>query len=225
MKLKTIKSLKSSKFVGPNNIPTKISIPLSELISKSFSTGCFLNICKTARCIPIFKTESRLLCNNYRPISLLSNIRKIIEKIMHQRLNKFLEENNCFYNLQFRFCLNLSTNNTLLSIVENIQTDQDNGDFAAGVFIDLKKAFDTVDHDILLQKLKYYGVRIIERLVPILLKNRKQFISISNSTSNTNKITTCVLQGSVLGPLLFLLYINDIHRCLKYSKTLQMTQI
>ena len=156
-----INSIKSSKCVGPNSIPTKIlhlikdkiSIPLSELINKSFATGCFPNICKTAKVIPIFKTESRLLCNNYRPISLLSNISKIIEKIMYQRLNNFLEETNCFYNLQFGFRLNLSTNNALLSIIENIQTDLDNGDFAAGVLIDLKKVFDKVSHDILLKKL------------------------------------------------------------------------
>ena len=84
-------------------IKDKISIPLSELINKSFATGCFPNICKTAKVILIFKTESRLLCNNYRPISLLSNISKIIEKIMHQRLQKFLEETIAFttYSLDF----------------------------------------------------------------------------------------------------------------------------
>ena len=112
---------------------------------------------------PIFKTNSRLLCNNNRPISLLSNISKIIDKIMHQRLNKFLEEKNCFYNLQFGFRLNLSTNNALLSIIENILTDLDNGNFVVSVFIDFKKAFDIIEHDILPKKLEYYGVRGLSR--------------------------------------------------------------
>ena len=136
---------------------------LVNFISNPSLTGCFPNICKTAKVIPIFKTESRLLCNNYRPISLLSNISKIIEKIIHQKRNKFLEGINCFYNLHFRFRLNLSTNNALLSIIENIQTDLDNGNFSAGVLIDLKKAFDIVDHDILLKKLEYYGLRKLSR--------------------------------------------------------------
>ena len=136
---------------------------LVNFISNPSLTGCFPNICKTAKVIPIFKTESRLLCNNYRPISLLSNIIKIIEKIVHQKSNKFLEGINCFYNLHIRFRLNHNTNNALLSVTENTQTDLDNEDFTAGVFIDLKKAFDIVDHDILLKKLEYYGVRELSR--------------------------------------------------------------
>ena len=126
---------------------------MSELMNKSFSADCFPNICKTVKVISIFKTESKLLFNNFKPISLWLNISKIIEKIMQQILNRVLEETNCFYNLQFGFHLNLSTNNALLFVIENIQTDLDNGNFAAGVLIDLKKVFDKVSHDILLKKL------------------------------------------------------------------------
>ena len=92
---------------------------------------------------------------------------------MHQRLNKFPEESNCFYNLQFGFRLNLSTNNVLFSTIENIQTDLDNGDFAAGVFIDLKKVFDQSVMIFYSKSLKLWCERIIERLVPVLLKKQK----------------------------------------------------
>ena len=123
-------------------IKAKVSIPLSELVNKSFSTGCSSNLCKTAKVIPIFKTESNFFLVI---IVLFLSCRisiKLLKNIMHQRLNKFLDETNCFYNWRFGYRLNLSTNNALLSIIEIIQTDLDNGDFATGVFIDLKKASD-----------------------------------------------------------------------------------
>ena len=120
-------------------------------MNKSFTTGVFPNMCKIAKVVPIFKGETRLLCNNYRPISLLSNIGKIIEKLIHLRLSPFLETRNCYYPFQFGFQLNFSTNNALMSIVESIQTRFDDGKYSAGVFPDLKKAFDTVDHNIYLR--------------------------------------------------------------------------
>ena len=132
---------------------------LSELINKSFLSGTFPNVFKIAKVVPIFKAESRILCSNYRPISLLSNIGKIIEKLMHKRLNVFLEKKQIYYNFQFGFRSNLSTNNALLSAVESIQSHLDKNKFYAGVFVDLKKAFDTVDHHILLQKHEHYGIR------------------------------------------------------------------
>ena len=107
--------------------------------NKSFTTGLFPNMCKIAKVVPIFKSETRLLCNNYRPISLVSNIGKIIEKLIHLRLNLFLETRNCYYPFQFGFRLNFSTNNALMSIAENIQTQLDDGKYSAGVFFDLKK--------------------------------------------------------------------------------------
>ena len=103
--------------------------------------------------MPVFKDESRLLCNNYKPISLLFSDGKIIEKLMHQKLNQFLEENECFYPHPFGFRLNISTNNALMSTIENIQPRLDDNEFTALVFVDLKKAFDMVDHEILIGKL------------------------------------------------------------------------
>ena len=125
-----ISDLKASKSIGPSSIPTKImkqsndiiASHLAELINKLFQSGIFPNIFKIAKVIPIFKSESRVLCNNYRPISLLSNINKLIEKLMHKRVYTFLEQQNCFYNRQFGFRLTLPTNNALMSITKNIQS-------------------------------------------------------------------------------------------------------
>ena len=106
-----------------------------------------------------------------------------------------------------------------MSIVENIQTQLNNGEFPAGVFVDLRKVFDTVNHRILIRKLEHYGVRgISKKWFRSYLTNRKQFVSIDNCNSTTKTILTGVPQGLVLGPLLFLIYINDLHKCVKYSK-------
>ena len=189
-----------------------IASPLAELINKSFQSGIFPDIFKIAKVIPIFKSESRVLCNNYRPISLLSNISKLIEKLMYKQVYSFLEQQNCFYNAQFGFHLSLSTNNALMSI-----TDQNN--FCAGVFVDLKKAFDTVDHEILLKKLSHYGIRgIANEWFCSYLTKRKQYVIFENKESTLNEISTGVPRGSVFGSLLFLIYINDLHKCIKYSK-------
>ena len=104
----------------------------------------------------------------------------------------------------------MSTNNALMPITENIQTQLDKGKYCAGVFVDLKKAFDTVDHNMLLQKLDYYGIRgIANEWSCSYLKKRKQFVSIENNMSSVKEILTGVPQGSILGPLRFLIYIND----------------
>ena len=133
---------------------------------------------------------------------------------MHKRLNKFLKQERCIYNLQFGFCVNQSTNNALMSIIENIQT-LDDGKYVAVVFVELKKYFNAVDHDIIVKKLEHYGVRGVAKDCFIsYLKGRKQFDETENENSITKEILTGVPQGSILHPLLYLIYINDLKTCI-----------
>ena len=163
---KIIKSLNSNKSCGPNSIPTKVLHLLQDQISNhlaticnlSFSTGVFPAILKTAKVITIHKWNSKLEVSNYRPISLLSNIDKIFEKLMHSRLIEFLEEKLILYYRQLGFRKGSSTNHTILPLLESIQKALDDGQFAYGIFIDLEKAFDTVSHNILLEKLSQYSI-------------------------------------------------------------------
>ena len=165
-----ILSLDPLRSIGPNSIPTKIlkllsndiSTQFAELFNLSFSEGVFPSILKTCKVIPIYKKDSQLNCSNYRPISLLSNIDKILERIMYNRLYKFLETNNLIYSLQFGFRQKHSTSHALIHLTDKIREQLDKGNFACGIFVDFQKAFDTVDHQILIQKLNYYGIRGIE---------------------------------------------------------------
>ena len=124
--------------------------------------------------IPTFKKNDPLLCYNYRPISLLSNIGKLIEKLIYKRLYAFLEENKCLYSNQFGFRNQHSTNHALINITEKIRNGLDNSEYVCGVFLDFQKAFDTVNHKILLSKLQYYGIRgVTLNLLQTYLANRK----------------------------------------------------
>ena len=129
------------------------------LINTSFTTGIFPSALKVANIIPIHKKGDKLDCNNYRPISLLCNISEMFEKMMHIRLTSFLNKNKVLSGLQFGFRNKHSTKYALISLTEMIRSALDNDQFVCGVFFDLQKAFDIVDHKILLSKMNHYEIK------------------------------------------------------------------
>ena len=225
---KLIDNLNVKKSTGPNSLPVLIikmykhffSYWLSRLVNLCFVIGKFPDILKIAKVIPLHKKDSKLDFHNYRPISLLSVFSKIYEKLLYIRIYSYLTKNNMIYNKQFGFRSNHSTNHALISITERIKSLVDDGLYVGGIFIDLEKAFDTVNHNILCEKLRYYGFRgNVNNLIQSYLANRKQYVSLNGFDSETKKITCGVPQGSSLGPLLFLIYINDFRLCLDKTES------
>ena len=191
---------------------------MNNLIDLSFTTGVFPNIAKIAKIAPLYKKDNKLECNNYRPISLLSNIGELIEKLLHKGLYFFLDQSKCLFDSKFGFRPHHSKNHTLITITEHIKSTLDKKNFTCGVFLDFQKAFDTVNHAIVLSRLSYYSVRgIAHDLFKSYLTNRKQHAIINGVSSSVLSITHGFPQVSVLGPLLFLIYINDLNHVVKHS--------
>ena len=157
---------------------------MSVLFNLSFSSGIFPDKLKIAKILPVFKKGSKLECSNYRPISLLSNLNNVIEKLMRKRLMEFLNEQKIIYCKQYGFRKGFSTAHAKINLIDNIESAIDNKQIVCGIFIGLQKAFDTVDHNILLQKVQHYGIRVIaHQWFKSYIGNRKQFVSVSDAES------------------------------------------
>lgn len=185
--------------------------PFTYICNLSFKSGQFPAKMKIAKVIPIFKSGHKHLYTNYRPVSLLPQFSKILEKLFVIRVHNFIEKYNLLSDRQYGFRRNRSTSLALIDLINEITTCIDKKKYVMGIFIDLQKAFDTIDHRIVMNKLEKYGFRgIIKNWIQSYLGERQQFVQMDQYKSEQKNIICGVPQGSILGPILFLLYIIDI---------------
>ena len=187
--------------------------PLMRVSNLSITQGVFPHELKVAKVIPLFKSNDPMVFSNYRPASVLPLFSKIFERLMYNRLLSFVNKCKLLYEYQFGFRCGLSPELALTCLVDKISNALENGEYVLGLFLDFSKAFDTVNHDILFEKLEYLGIRGIPLMwCKSFLSDREQYVVYNDTSSSRKKVTCVVPQGSILGPLVFLLYINDLSR-------------
>ena len=216
---KCVSSLASKSSSGHDGISLKLLKclssalvkPLTLIINQSLLTGIFPTKLKIARVLPSFKKYDVTLMDNYRPISLLTSTSKLFEKIVFTQLYNYFHENQLFYPSQYGFRKMHSTELAALELTDRILKDIDERNVSLAIFMDLSKAFDTLDHQILLTKLNFYGIGgLALDWFSSYLTGRKQYVEVDGVKSGLLPLSTGVPQGSILGPLLFLIYMNDI---------------
>ena len=217
--LKYLQDIDPSKAAGIDGISgrfikdgaTVLVKPITQLCNLSINKSSFPDSYKVAKLKPIYKKGSKTDMKNYRPISLLPLISKILEKVIHDETQTYLSENDILYNFQSGFRKSYSTNHCLAYLADLISRGYDQGLYTGMVLIDLQKAFDTIDHEILFEKMLFFGFsETVINWFKCYLSKRTFVVSISDKVSNLESLTCGVPQGSILGPLLFLFYVNDM---------------
>ena len=227
--LNVIKSLKSFKACGYDNIPAHFLKLGGEVLANVlyvffafvFEHGVFPQIFKTAKVIPIFKSGARNSVNNYRPISILPSLSKVFEKLIKTRLVNFVNKHDIFYDHQYGFREKHNVLHALLDVSSYCFDQIQNKQFSALMLMDFCEAFDTVSRKILLKKFYHYGIRgPAHSLLCSYFSNRQQCASANSYNSTTRPINIRVPQDSILGPILFLIYVNDLSNALSCKTSL-----
>ena len=211
-----LKNKSSSGYDGISNtilksIKSVIINPLTLIINQMVETGIFPDVLKISKVIPIYKKGDVSLLSNYRPISLLPTLSKIFERVIYNQLYNYFVDNSLLTEYQFGFRVKHSTELATIRLLDYINKEMDKKHTPVNIYLDLSKAFDTINFEVLLYKMIYYGVVGTPfKLIQNYLINRKQYVKYKTYESNLKSVNTGVPQGSILGPLLLSIYINDL---------------